>query len=64
LAAHLLGGGTSTLSQVATGGSGGGGIPVSVTGTVESPQVHPNVGKMVKNVGEELLGSFFKKKTK
>jgi len=32
--------------------------------TVESPQVRRNVGKMVKNVGEELLGSFFKKKTK
>jgi len=64
LAAHLLGGGTSTLSQVANGGSGGGGIPVSVAGTVEAPQVHPNIGKMVKNVGEELLGSFFKKKPK
>jgi len=63
LAAHLLGGGTSALSQVATGGSGGG-IPVSVAGTVEAPQVHPNIGKMVKNVGEELLGGFFKKKTK
>ena len=63
LAAHLLGGGTP-VSQIATGGSGGGGIPVSVTGTVESPQVHPNIGKMVKNVGEELLGSFFKKKPK
>jgi uncharacterized protein involved in outer membrane biogenesis len=63
LAAHLLGPG-SPLSQIATGGSGGGGIPVSVTGTVESPQVHPNVGKMVRNVGEELLGSFFKKKSK
>ena len=64
LAAHLLGGGTSAINQIATGGSAGGGIPVSVTGTVESPQVHPNIGKMVKNVGEELLGSFFKKKTK
>jgi uncharacterized protein involved in outer membrane biogenesis len=64
LAAHLLGTGTSALSQIATGGSGGGGIPVSVAGTVEAPQVHPNIGKMVKNVGEELLGSFFKKKTK
>jgi hypothetical protein len=31
---------------------------------VESPQARPNVGKMVKNVGEELLGSFFKKKPK
>jgi uncharacterized protein involved in outer membrane biogenesis len=64
LAAHLLGGGTSALSQIAAGGSAGGGIPVSVTGTVESPQVRPNIGKMVKNVGEELLGSFFKKKNK
>jgi uncharacterized protein involved in outer membrane biogenesis len=64
LAAHLLGTGTSALSQVATGGSSGGGIPVSVTGTVESPHVKPNVGKMVKNVGEELLGSFLKKRTK
>ncbi|HVP47433.1 MAG TPA: AsmA family protein [Bryobacteraceae bacterium] len=63
LAAHLVGGG-SPINQIATGGSGGGGIPVSVTGTVESPQVHPNIGKMVKNVGEELLGSFFKKKPK
>ncbi|HXA66041.1 MAG TPA: hypothetical protein VNV82_12860 [Bryobacteraceae bacterium] len=51
-------------TQVASGGSAGGGIPVSVTGTVESPQVRPNVGKMVKNVGQELLGSFFEKKTK
>jgi uncharacterized protein involved in outer membrane biogenesis len=64
LAAHLLGGGTSTVSLIANGGSASGGIPVAVTGTVESPQVRPNVGKMVKNVGEELLGSFFKKKTK
>ena len=64
MAAHLLGGGTSAVSQVATGGSSGGGIPVSVTGTVEAPQVHPNIGKMVKNVGEELLGGFFKKKPK
>ena len=64
MAAHLLGGGTSAVAQMATGGSSGGGIPVSVTGTVDSPQVRPNVGKMVKNVGEELLGSFFKKKPK
>jgi uncharacterized protein involved in outer membrane biogenesis len=63
LAAHLLGS-AAGLSQIATGDSGGGGIPVSVTGTVESPQVHPNIGKMVKNVGQELLGSFFKRKPK
>ena len=63
LAAHLLGGGGS-VSQIAAGGPGGGGIPVAVTGTVESPQVRPNVGRMVRNVGEELLGSFLKKKTK
>ena len=62
LAAHLLGGGS--VNQIAAGGPGGGGIPVSVTGTVESPQVRPNVGRMVRNVGEELLGSFLKKKTK
>jgi uncharacterized protein involved in outer membrane biogenesis len=64
LAAHLLGGGAPAVNQIAAGGSAGGGIPVSVTGTVESPQVRPNVGKMVKNVGEELLGSFLKKKPK
>jgi hypothetical protein len=52
------------VTRVASGGSAGGGIPVSVTGTVESPQVRPNIGKMVKNVGQELLGSFFEKKTK
>jgi uncharacterized protein involved in outer membrane biogenesis len=71
LVAHL-GGGSSpaggisqAVSQVAGGGQGGGGgIPVSVTGTVESPQVRPNVGKVVKNVAEGLLGSFLKKQGK
>ena len=64
LAAHLSGGGASpVVKQVAAGGQSGG-IPLTVTGTVESPQVRPSVGKMVRNVTESLVESFFKKKTK
>jgi hypothetical protein len=44
--------------------AGGGGIPLTVTGTVESPRVRPSVGKIVTSVAGDLLNSFFKKKSK
>jgi len=53
------------VNRVSGGGvSGESGLPLTVTGTVESPQVRPSVGKMVTNVAEGLLNSFIKKKTK
>ena len=65
VAAHIEGGGSGQmLNKVAGGQGGGGGIPVSVTGTVESPKVRPSVGKMVQNAAQGLLDSFFKKKNK
>lgn len=56
---------SNELLSSATGmGSQTGGIPLPVTGTVESPRVRPSVGKMVSSAAGELLNSFFKKKTK
>jgi uncharacterized protein involved in outer membrane biogenesis len=41
-------------------------IPITVTGTVESPQVHPQIGKMAKTVVNDtvrgILGQILKKK--
>jgi hypothetical protein len=39
-------------------------IPLTVTGTVESPQVHPQVGKLAKSAAEGILRNFIKKKLK
>ena len=62
LSAHLTGGvATPALSKVAATSSGGG-IPLTVTGTVASPKVRPSVGKMVNNVAQGLLDSFLKPK--
>jgi len=63
LAAHLSGGASTLVTRTGAGGQGGG-IPLTVTGTVESPQVRPAVGKMVESVAGGLLDSFFKKKSK
>ena len=63
LAAHLGGGASTLVSRAGVGGQGGG-IPLTVTGTVESPQVRPAVGKMVESVAGGLLDSFLKKKSK
>ena len=63
LGAHTAG----SVGQLATlvgMGSQAGGIPLTVTGTVESPRVRPSVGKMVTSAAGELLNSFFKKKSK
>lgn len=42
------------------------GVPLTVTGTVDSPQVHPQVGKIAKAAVEEtvrgIVGGFLKKK--
>jgi hypothetical protein len=62
LAVHTEGAGTSQILDVATG-AGSGGIPVSVSGTLEAPKVRPQVGKIVKNIAGGLLDSFFKKKS-
>jgi hypothetical protein len=39
-------------------------IPLTVTGTVESPQVRPQVGKLAKSAAEDLLHTFLKKRLK
>jgi uncharacterized protein involved in outer membrane biogenesis len=43
-------------------------VPLLVTGTVDAPKVHPQVGKMVEtevhNAVKDVLGGFFKKKPK
>jgi hypothetical protein len=51
------------VSRTGVGGQTGG-IPLTVTGTVESPQVRPAVGKMVESVAGGLLDSLLKKKSK
>jgi len=61
LVAHTQGGATQMLNKVA-GLQAGGSIPVSVTGTVETPRVRPSVGKIVQNAAKGLLDSFFNKK--
>jgi uncharacterized protein involved in outer membrane biogenesis len=65
LAAYTAGGIGQLANRVGMGSqAGGGGIPLAVTGTVESPRVRPSVGKIVTSVAGDLLNSFFKKKTK
>jgi len=64
LTAHLGSGGQVLNAVSSLGQRGGGGIPVTITGTVESPQVRPAVGKIVENVAGGLLDSFLKKKSK
>ena len=65
LAAHTAGGVGQLTNRVGMGSqAGGGGIPLTVTGTVESPRVRPSVGKIVTSVAGDLLDSFFKKKSK
>lgn len=65
LAAYTSGGIGQLASRVGMGSqAGGGGIPLMVTGTVESPRVRPSVGKMVTSVAGGLLDSLFKKKGK
>jgi uncharacterized protein involved in outer membrane biogenesis len=63
LAAHVSGGVSTMVSRTGVGGQTGG-IPLTVTGTVESPQVRPAVGKMVESVAGGLLDSLLKKKSK
>ncbi|PYT22266.1 MAG: hypothetical protein DMG57_35845 [Acidobacteria bacterium] len=63
LVAQTQGGAGQMLNKVA-GFQAGAGIPVSVTGTVESPKVRPSVGKIVQKAAQGLLDSFFKKKNK
>lgn len=63
LTGHLGSGGQVLNAVSSLGQRGGGGIPVTITGTVESPQVRPAVGKMVENVAGGLLNSFLKKKS-
>ena len=65
LTAHTAGGIGQLATRVGMGSqAGGGGIPLTVTGTVESPRVRPSVGKIVTSVAGDLLDSFFKKKSK
>ncbi len=65
LSAQTAGGVGQLASRVGMGSPGAnGGIPLVVTGTVESPRVRPSVGKMVTSAAGELLNSFFKKKNK
>ncbi|PYT27323.1 MAG: hypothetical protein DMG58_20560 [Acidobacteria bacterium] len=65
LTAHTAGGIGQLATRVGMGSqAGGGGIPLTVTGTVESPRVRPRVGKIVTSVAGDLLDSFFKKKSK
>jgi uncharacterized protein involved in outer membrane biogenesis len=65
LAAHTAGGVGQVANRVSMGSqAGSGGIPLTVTGTVESPRVRPSVGKIVTSVAGDLLNSFFKKKSK
>ncbi len=63
LGAHTAGSVGQLAMQVGMGTQAGG-IPLTVTGTVESPRVRPSVGKMVTSAAGELLNSFFKKKSK
>jgi len=63
LGAHTAGSVGQLATQVGMG-SQAGGIPLTVTGTVESPRVRPSVGKMVTSAAGELLNSFFKKQSK
>ena len=66
LDAHVTGGTAQLVNRVSGSGSASGeaSLPLTVTGTVESPQVRPSVGKIVTSVAEGLLNSFLKKKTK
>jgi hypothetical protein len=65
LTAHTAGGLGQLTNRVGIGSQvGAGGIPLTVTGTVESPRVRPSMGKIVTSVTGDLLDSFFKKKSK
>jgi AsmA protein len=47
---HASAGGFSTASL------GAGGIPFSVGGTVNNPQIHPDVGSVVKEAAKDIIG--------
>jgi len=42
------------LHATAASPIGAGGIPFSVGGTVDNPQIHPEIGAVVKEVGKDI----------
>lgn len=61
LVAHTSGDLAQLVSRI-SGPAQGGGLPLSITGTVDAPKVRPKMGKVISNVAGGLLDSLLKKK--